>query len=59
MDVFIKILNNVDKVEVFFYYMMGKYKWEELGIFYLLEGIEFFKNDCVENVKKLLYVEDY
>ena len=30
---------------------MGKYKWEELGIPYPLEGIEPPKNDRVENAK--------
>ena len=40
LDAFIKTLNNVDKVEVLPYHTMGKYKWEELGIPYPLEGIE-------------------
>ena len=59
LDAFIKTLNNVDKVEVLPYHTMGKYKWEELGIPYPLEGIEPPKNDRVENAKKLLHVEDY
>ena len=54
-----KLLTTQDKVEVLPYHTMGKYKWEELGIPYPLEGIEPPKNDRVENAKKLLHVEDY
>lgn len=50
---------NVDRVEIFFYYMMGKYKWEIFGLKYLLEGIELFIKECVENVKWLFYIEEY
>ncbi len=39
---------------------MGKYKWEELGIPYPLEGIEPPKKMIVLKMrKKLLHVEDY
>ena len=37
---------------------MGKYKWEELGIPYPLEGIEPPKM-IVLKMRKLLHVEDY
>lgn len=59
LDKFIKTLNNVDKVEILPYHTMGKYKWEEMGLKYPLEGIEPPKDDRVENAKKLLHTEDY
>ncbi|MGO3790633.1 MAG: pyruvate formate lyase 1-activating protein, partial [Enterococcus gilvus] len=55
----IKSLNNVDKVEILPYHTMGKYKWEEMGLKYPLEGIESPTDDRVENAKKLLHTEDY
>lgn len=59
LNTFIKTLKNVDKVEVLPYHTMGRYKWEELGLKYPLEGIEPPTNPRVENAKKLLHVEDY
>ena len=59
LDKFIKTLNNVDKVEILPYHTMGKYKWEEMGLKYPLEGIEPPTDDRVENAKKLLHTEDY
>lgn len=59
LDEFIKTLNNVDKVEILPYHTMGKYKWEELGFKYPLDGIEPPTDDRVENAKKLLHTSDY
>ena len=59
LDAFIKTLNNVDKVEILPYHTMGKFKWDELGLKYPLEGIEPPTNDRVENAKELLHVADY
>ncbi|GCF92829.1 pyruvate formate-lyase-activating enzyme [Enterococcus florum] len=59
LDTFIKSLKNVDKVEVLPYHVMGKYKWEKLGLDYPLEGINPPTDDRVENAKKLLHIEDY
>ncbi|HIY58665.1 MAG TPA: pyruvate formate lyase-activating protein [Candidatus Tetragenococcus pullicola] len=59
LDAFIKTLNNVDKVEILPYHTMGKYKWDEMGLKYPLDGIEPPTKDRVENAKKLLHVEDY
>jgi pyruvate formate lyase activating enzyme len=59
LDDFIQTLNNVDKVEVLPYHTMGKYKWDELGIKYPLEGIEPPGQDRVSNAKELLHVNQY
>lgn len=59
LDAFIKTLRNVDKVEILPYHTMGKFKWDELGLTYPLEGIEPPTNDRVENAKELLHVADY
>lgn len=59
LDTFIKGLKNVDKVEILPYHTMGRYKWEELGIDYPLEGIEPPTDDRVQNARKLLHTSDY
>lgn len=59
LDEFIKTLKNVDKVEILPYHTMGKYKWDELGLKYPLEGIEPTTEDRVKNAKRLLHVDDY
>lgn len=51
---FIKNLNNVKRVEVLPYHTLGKFKWENLGIPYSLEGIKPPTSDRVENAKKIL-----
>lgn len=59
LDTFIKTLKNVDKVEILPYHVMGKYKWDELGLDYPLEGINPPSEERVTNAKKLLHVTDY
>ncbi|EOT29680.1 pyruvate formate-lyase-activating protein [Enterococcus saccharolyticus] len=59
LDDFIQTLDNVDKVEVLPYHTMGKYKWDELGLKYPLEGIEPPGQDRVKNAKDLLHVDQY
>ena len=59
LNEFIKTLKNVDKVEVLPYHIMGKYKWDELGLDYPLEGINPPTEDRVANAKKLLHINDY
>lgn len=54
MGSFVRSLQNVEKVEVLPYHMMGRYKWEELGIFYLLEGIEPPKEERVKEAERML-----
>lgn len=59
LNSFIQTLTNVKKVEILPYHTMGKYKWDELGIPYPLEGINPPTDERVENAKKILHVEDY
>lgn len=59
LDTFIKTLNNVDKVEILPYHTMGKFKWDEMGLKYPLEGIEPPTDNRVQNAKNLLHVNDY
>lgn len=59
LDAFVKTLKNVDKFEVLPYHTMGKFKWDELGLDYPLEGINPPEKERVENAKKLLHVDDY
>ncbi|MDT2738315.1 pyruvate formate lyase 1-activating protein, partial [Enterococcus canintestini] len=59
LDSFIKTLQNVDKVEILPYHTLGKYKWQELGLKYPLEGIEPPTRQRVENAQVLLHVADY
>lgn len=56
---FLTTLDNIQKVEVLPYHTMGKFKWEELGIPYELEGIDPPSDERVKNAKRLLHVEDY
>lgn len=51
---FIDTLDNVQKVEVLPYHTMGRYKWDELGIKYQLDGIDAPTNERVENAKRIL-----
>lgn len=59
LDEFIKTLKNVDKVEILPYHVMGRYKWEQLGFKYPLDGINPPTDERVENAKKLLHTEEY
>ncbi|MCU9614500.1 pyruvate formate-lyase-activating protein [Caldibacillus lycopersici] len=51
---FIKTLNNVQKIEVLPYHIMGIYKWESLGLQYKLQGVEPPSNEQVENARRIL-----
>lgn len=50
---FIKNLKTVEKVEFLPYHTAGKYKWEELGKKYELEGIREATKEDIERVKKI------
>ncbi|MCD1024910.1 pyruvate formate lyase 1-activating protein, partial [Enterococcus sp. SMC-9] len=41
------------------YHTMGKYKWQELGLKYPLEGIEPPTENRVKNAKELLHTDEY
>lgn len=51
---FIDTLSNVQKVDVLPYHSLGKFKWDELGIPYKLEGVEAPTAERIENAKKIL-----
>lgn len=46
-------------MDVFLYYIMGVYKWKEMGICYLLEGIEVLEEEVVVFVNKILEISSY
>ena len=54
---FISSLKNVQKIELIPYHEMGKYKWENLGFKYELEGIPAATNDDIQRVKKILEID--
>lgn len=54
---FISTLNTVDNVEILPYHTMGKYKWEELGFKYELEGVPPATSDDVLRARKILDLE--
>ena len=51
---FIDSLKTVDKVEILPYHNLGKFKWEELGVKYELDGIEPPTLDEFDRAKEIL-----
>jgi pyruvate formate-lyase 1-activating enzyme len=51
---FIKTLDNVEKIEVLPFHKLGEYKWESLGIPYLLKAIEPPSAERVKNAEDIL-----
>ncbi len=51
---FINSLKTVEKVQILPYHSMGKYKWENLGVKYELEGIPDATQEDVNKAKKIL-----
>jgi len=51
---FIDSLSNVQKVEVLPYHTLGAYKWKELGMKYLLEGVPEPDEDQVKAACEIL-----
>lgn len=51
---FISSLSTVDKVEILPYHDMGRYKWENLGFKYELDGVRIANYDDVNRAKNLL-----
>ena len=53
----IDTLSNVEKVEILPYHELGKYKWEELGAEYPLEGVRMPTEEDVQIAKSILEIE--
>lgn len=51
---FVSTLKNVDRFEFLPCHDMGKYKWNELGVKYELEGVRVANDDDVNRAKKIL-----
>lgn len=51
---FINSLSNVQKVELMPYHELGKFKWENLGFDYQLDGVPAATNEDIERVKRIL-----
>ena len=54
---FIKTLNNVEKVELLPYHLLGVSKYETLGIKYRLEGLEAMDKEACKELYKFLELE--
>lgn len=52
---FVSSLKNVQRVEVLPYHTLGKFKWENLGIKYSLEGINPPSEERVQNAKSRIH----
>ena len=53
---FINSLQYVQKVELMPYHVLGKFKWENLGLEYELEGVPSATSEDIERVKKILEI---
>lgn len=53
---FISTLSNVKKVEILPYHNFGKYKWDNLGLEYPLEGVPPASTDDVAKAKMILEI---
>ncbi len=53
---FIKSLSNIEKVEILKYHDMGKFKWEQMGYKYDLDGIPNATDEDVSRVRETLEI---
>ena len=51
---FIESLKTVEKIEILPYHTLGKYKWDNLGLKYELEGIPSATDEDVKRAKNIL-----
>lgn len=57
LGAFVETLSNVQRVEVLPYHTLGKFKWENLGIKYSLEGVNPPSEERVQNAKKRIHAD--
>lgn len=57
LGAFVETLTNVQRVEVLPYHTLGKFKWENLGIKYSLEGVNPPSEERVQNAKKRIHAD--
>lgn len=53
---FISSLKNVEKIELIPYHHLGKFKWENLGLRYELEGIPDATEEDIDRIKNILEI---
>lgn len=58
LGAFIKTLSNVERTEILPYHTLGRFKWDELGIKYRLDGISTPTKERIENAKHRLGIID-
>lgn len=58
LGAFIKTLSNVERTEILPYHTLGRFKWDELGIKYRLDGISPPSGERIENAKHRLGIID-
>ncbi len=58
LGAFIKTLSNVERTEILPYHTLGRFKWDELGIKYRLDGISPPTKEHIENAKHRLGIID-
>lgn len=58
LGAFIKTLSNVERTEILPYHTLGRFKWDELGIKYRLDGISPSTKERIENAKHRLGIID-
>ena len=58
LGAFIKTLSNVERTEILPYHTLGRFKWDELGIKYRLDGLSPPTKERIENAKQRLGIID-
>ena len=53
---FLSTLNNVEKIEILPYHDMGRFKWEQLGLEYPLDGVRTATQEDVDRAKRILEI---